>query len=256
MQTTDNVTTRYEGSPTGQAFGQAQGTQALAPQATYADYKVIRRNGSVVSFEPSKISIAVTKAFLAVNGGQGAASARIRELVEQLTDSVVSALLRRQPAGGTFHIEDVQDQVELALMRSGEHDVARAYVLYRAKRMEERAQQQAARAPVSGAPQLHVMENGQRRLLDMEQVRTLITAACIGLEKHVDAEAILAETVKNLYDGVPVEELHKSAILAARALMETDPAYSLVTARLLMHTVRKEVFGQEVAQADAQQHYI
>ncbi|WP_136413166.1 MULTISPECIES: ribonucleoside-diphosphate reductase subunit alpha [Oxalobacteraceae] len=218
------------------------------------DYKVIRRNGAVVGFEPSKISIAVTKAFLAVNGGQGAASARVRELVEQLTSNVVSALVRRQPAGGTFHIEDVQDQVELALMRSGEHDVARAYVLYRAKRMEERAQQQAAKP--SDMPQLHVTEDGQRRPLDLNQVRNLITAACVGLEKHVDAEAILAETVKNLYDGVPVEELHKSAILAARALMEKDPAYSKVTARLLMHTIRKEVFGQEVAQADAAAHYI
>src|SRR5690606_7927981 len=109
------------------------------------EYKIIRRNGAVVGFEPSKISIAVTKAFLAVNGGQGAASARVRELVDQLTSNVVNALVRRQPAGGTFHIEDIQDQVELALMRSGEHDVARAYVLYRAKRMEERAQQQAAK---------------------------------------------------------------------------------------------------------------
>jgi ribonucleoside-diphosphate reductase alpha chain len=223
--------------------------------AGLGDYKIIRRNGAVVGFEPSKISIAVTKAFLAVNGGQGAASARVRELVEQLTANVVNALVRRQPGGGTFHIEDIQDQVELSLMRSGEHDVARAYVLYRAKRMEERAQQQATKAAPE-ALQLHVIEDGQRRLLDMDQVRGLIRAACIGLEKHVDADAILAETVKNLYDGVPVEELHKSAILAARALMEKDPAYSLVTARLLMHTIRKEVFGQEVAQNDAPAHYL
>ncbi len=236
----------------------AGGTQVASTSNTssaLSDYKVIRRNGTVVGFEPSKISIAVTKAFLAVNGGHGAASARVRELVEQLTSNVVTALVRRQPAGGTFHIEDIQDQVELALMRSGEHDVARAYVLYRAKRMEERAQQQAAKTADS-APQLHMVEDGQRRPLDMEQVRKLIIFACVGLEKHVDAEAILAETVKNLYDGVPVEELHKSAILAARALMEKDPAYSQVTARLLMHTIRKEVFGQEVAQADANAMYV
>ncbi len=235
--------------------GNAQSASANNATSALSDYKIIRRNGAVVGFEPSKISIAVTKAFLAVNGGHGAASARVRELVEQLTSNVVTALVRRQPAGGTFHIEDIQDQVELALMRSGEHDVARAYVLYRAKRMEERAQQKAAKATDS-APQLHVTENGQRHPLDMEQVRTLITSACVGLEKHVDAEAILNETVKNLYDGVPVEELHKSAILAARALMEKDPAYSQVTARLLMHTIRKEVFGQEVAQADANTMYV
>ena len=233
---------------------------SLAPQATsYSEYRIIRRNGAVVGFEPSKILIAVTKAFLAVNGGQGAASARIRELVEQLTANVVAALVRRQPAGGTFHIEDIQDQVELALMRSGEHDVARAYVLYRAKRMDERRQQieaQQASKTDFAAPQIRVIVDGQPQALDVNHVRALITAACVGLDKLADPEAILAETLKNLYDGVPVEELHKSAILAARALMEKEPAYSQVTARLLLHTVRKEVFGKEVAQQDAAAEYV
>ncbi|MBC3869928.1 ribonucleoside-diphosphate reductase subunit alpha [Undibacterium oligocarboniphilum] len=224
---------------------------------TYSEHRVIRRNGAVVGFEPSKIAIAMTKAFLAVNGGQGAASARVRELVEQLTATVVAALLRRQPAGGTFHIEDIQDQVELALMRSGEHDVARAYVLYRAKHQEERRlAQEAQRASQAKLPQIHVVADGEKVLLDIEKVRALITAACVGLDKLADAEAILTETLKNLYDGVPVEELHKSAILAARALMEKEPAYSQVTSRLLLHTVRKEVFGKEVAQQDAAAEYI
>ncbi|MEW7848294.1 ribonucleoside-diphosphate reductase subunit alpha [Massilia aurea] len=221
------------------------------------DYRVIRRNGSVVAFEPHKISVAMTKAFLAIAGGQGAGSARIRELVEQMTSNVVAALVRRQPNGGTFHIEDVQDQVELSLMRSGEHDVAREYVLYRAKRMEERrAAKEAAGGTAVVAPQIHVVDGGQRYPLDINTVINLIGAACAGLEKHVDADAILAETMKNLYDGVPVEELHKSAILAARALMEKDPAYSQVTARILLHTIRKEVFGREVAQAGAAAEYL
>ncbi|MFZ6848547.1 ribonucleoside-diphosphate reductase subunit alpha [Undibacterium sp. RuRC25W] len=223
----------------------------------YDDYRIIRRNGSVVGFEPSKIAIAMTKAFLAVNGGQGAASARIRELVEQLTSTVVAALLRRQPTGGTFHIEDIQDQVELALMRSGEHDVARAYVLYRAKHQEERRlQREAQHASQAQLPKIHVLIDGERVVLEIDKVRSLITAACVGLDKLADAEAILTETLKNLYDGVPVEELHKSAILAARALMEKEPAYSLVTARLLLHTIRKEVFGKEVAQQDAAAEYV
>lgn len=230
------------------------------PSVTSTDYSqflVIRRNGAVVGFEPGKISVAMTKAFLAVNGGQGAASARVRELVENLTATVVTALIRRQPAGGTFHIEDIQDQVELALMRSGEHDVARAYVLYRAKHQEERQRAlEAQRAAQAELPTIHLVVDGERVQLDIEKVRALIQAACVGLEKFADAEAILTETLKNLYDGVPVEELHKSAILAARALMEKDPAYSQVTSRLLLHTVRKEVFGKEVAQADATAEYI
>ena len=256
MQTTQHIPASSSNEMGfGPSAAETSRSATTAPAVTLGDYKIIRRNGAVVGFEPSKISIAMTKAFLAVNGGQGAASARVRELVEQLTTDVVGALVRRRPAGGTFHIEDVQDQVELALMRSGEHDVARAYVLYRAKRMEERAQQQSAKAPAETV-ELHVTDNGERRPLDMNQLRDMIQSACVGLEKHVDAQAILNETVKNLYDGVPVAELHKSAILAARALMEKDPAYSQVTARLLMHTVRKEVFGQEVAQADAAAHYL
>ena len=256
MQTSQESTVK-----TGAEFTPVTKPSVLAPStastvATIADYKIIRRNGAVVGFEPSKISIAMTKAFLAVNGGQGAASARVRELVEQLTVGVVSVLMRRQPSGGTFHIEDVQDQVELALMRSGEHDVARAYVLYRAKRQEERAQQLASKPSASRDQALHIVVDGQRQALDMDRLMAMITSACIGLEQHVDADAIVNETVRNLYDGVPVEELYKSAILAARALMEKDPAYSQVTARLLMHTIRKEVFGREVAQADAQEAYI
>ncbi len=128
------------------------GANAASPESTYAQHKVIRRNGAVVGFEPAKISIAMTKAFIAVNGGTGAASARVREQVARLTDGVVGALLRRQPGGGTFHIEDIQDQVELALMRAGEHNVARAYVLYREERAKERARErqgdQAKRARV------------------------------------------------------------------------------------------------------------
>ena len=224
----------------------------------YADYKIIRRNGAVVGFEPGKIAIALTKAFLAVNGGQGAASARVRELVDAMTAGVVQSLVRRQPAGGTFHIEDIQDQVELALMRSGEHDVARAYVLYREKRAQQRAQDQAqkvASGDAVAAPLLHILDNGVRKPLDIVAVQKLLDSACAGLEEHASAAAILKETLKNLYDGVPVEELHKSAILAARALIEKDPAYSQVTARLLLHTVRREVLGEEVSQESMAQHY-
>ncbi|MBV8626768.1 MAG: ribonucleoside-diphosphate reductase subunit alpha, partial [Paraburkholderia sp.] len=253
MQTTDNVTTRYEGAPTGQSFGtQAQGGQPLASQTTFADYKVIRRNGSVVSFEPSKIAIAVTKAFLAVNGGQGAASARVRELVEQLTQNVVRALLRSRPNGGTFHIEDIQDQVELALMRGGEHNVARAYVLYREKRTQERGHEPEAAA---GAPGLNVVDGGVTRPLDMNALRTLIESACANLGDAVSAAPIVAETVKNLYDGVPMSQVYDSAILAARTMIEKDPAYSQVTARILLHTIRREILEEEVTQGEMAQRY-
>src|SRR3989475_5240917 len=224
------------------------------PQPEFSQHRVIRRNGAVVGFEPGKISVAMTKAFLAVEGGQGAASARVRELVAGLTEAVVGALVRRQPAGGTFHIEDIQDQVELALMRSGAHEVARAYVLYREKRAEVRAQESAQK---KAAPQLelHVIEDGVRRPLAPARPRDLITSACEALGEAVDPKLIRAETLKNLYDGVPAEEVRKAAVLSARALIEKDPAYSYVTARLLLHTIRREVLGQEASQAEMKKRY-
>jgi ribonucleoside-diphosphate reductase alpha chain len=235
---------------------------ASVPESTPAQqaslltqYKVIRRNGAVVAFEPGKISVAMTKAFLAVTGGQGAASARIRDVVSQLTAGVVSALIRRQPAGGTFHIEDVQDQVELALMRSGEHDTARAYVLYREKRAQARAQDAAQKKSASAQPVLHAVENGERRPLDLARLKALVQPACAGLGETVRPEAILQETLKNLYDGVPMDEVRKSTILSARALIEKDPGYAYVTARLLLHTIRLEVLGEEVSQADMSTRY-
>lgn len=221
----------------------------------YSEYKIIRRNGSVAPFEPNKISIAMTKAFIAVNGGQGIASARVREVVARLTEDVVSALIRRQPVGGTFHIENIQDQVELALMRSGEHDVARSYVLYREDRARKRAKQKEMAVMEAPASILNVLEDGRRTPLDTAQLLALIESSCAGLGEVVNATLILKATLKELYDGVPVEEVRKSAILSARALIEKEPAYSYVTARLLLHTIRFEVLGEEVIQQTMTDRY-
>jgi len=234
------------------ALGVALPESSTVGRNPYSEYKLIRRNGAVVGFEPAKITVAMTKAFLAVNGSQGAASARIRELVAALTAAVIGALIRRQPQGGTFHIEDVQDQVELALMRSGEHDVARAYVLYREERAKARSQEKA-RERASGA-ELHVLENGQRKPLQRDALRRLVVAACEGLADAL-SEPILEATLRDLYDGVPMDEVRKSAVLAARALIEKDPAYSYVTARLLLNIIRLEVLGEEASQGDMETRY-
>ncbi|MBN9404912.1 MAG: ribonucleoside-diphosphate reductase subunit alpha [Burkholderiales bacterium] len=220
----------------------------IEPVAATADplthYQIMRRNGAVVRFEPAKIAVAMMKAFLAVHGTQGAASASVRELVDELTQTVVRALMRSRPAGGTFHIEDVQDQVELALMRGGHHEVARAYVLYRERRAQERAQHKAA--PAAAAQVLHVLQNNERIALDLSGLQALLTQACAGLSAEISAAPILAETLRNLYDGVPIEEVYKAAILAARTLIEQEPDYTFVTARLLLHTIAQEVLGEDV----------
>ncbi|MBK0391702.1 ribonucleoside-diphosphate reductase subunit alpha [Ramlibacter algicola] len=250
MQTAQSITstTAATMAAPSAATGSVQGTQLPLTQ-----YQIIRRNGSVVPFAPDKIAIAMMKAFLAVHGTQGAASASVRETVEALTQSVVRALVRSRPGGGTFHIEDVQDAVELGLMRSGQHDVARAYVLYRERRSQERAKQ--GTPAVVEAPVLHVTDGGQRIPMDMGQLQGLIENACAGLSADVKPDPIVAETMRNLYDGVPIDEVYKASILAARTLIEKDPDYTYATARLLLHTIFKEVLGQDVSPAAAAQAY-
>jgi ribonucleoside-diphosphate reductase alpha chain len=226
--------------------------QAGAAQ-NLAQYQIIRRNGAVVPFEPGKIAVAMMKAFLAVHGTQGAASASVRETVDGLTQTVVRALMRSRPSGGTFHIEDVQDHVELGLMRGEHHEIARAYVLYRERRTQERAKQGSATAVA--VPTLHVTDGGKRVALDMAKLQGLIESSCANLGKDITPAPILAETLRNLYDGVPVDEVYKASILAARTLIEKDPDYTYATSRLLMHTIRKEILGEEATQDQMGEKY-
>ena len=229
--------------------------QATAP----GQMRVIKRNGTVVSYDDSKIAVAITKAFLAVEGGTAAASTRIHETVAKLTAMVSATFKRRMPSGGTIHIEELQDQVELALMRSGEQKVARAYVIYR----EEHARQRAAKAasqPQKAHPTLHVtLADGGREFLDLGRLETIVEEACAGLE-GVDAQLVLGEALKSLYDGVPIGELNTSLVITARVLVEQEPNYSFVTARLLMDKLREEALtflgvAQQATQADMVEFY-
>ncbi|MDP2742237.1 MAG: ribonucleoside-diphosphate reductase subunit alpha, partial [Hydrogenophaga sp.] len=251
MQTTSSSATQPSATASLAATVSPKPSSGSA-NAAYSHYQIIRRNGAVVSFEPSKIAVALMKAFLAVHGTQGAASASVRETVDALTQTVVKALVRSRPGGGTFHIEDVQDHVELGLMRSGHHEVARAYVLYRERRTQERAHQAK---PVMAEVELHVIDGGQRVPLDLNRLQHLIEDACKGLGNDVKADPIVAETKRNLYDGVPIEEVYKASILAARTLIEKDPDYTYATARLLLHTIVKEVIGEEVPSSEMGARY-
>ena len=222
---------------------------------TEAVFRVIRRNGVATHFDASKIAVAIMKAFLATEGGTGAASARVREIVEGLTAQVVSALTRRMPGGGTVHIEDVQDQVELSLMRGGHHEVARRYVLYREERARARATDQALAADTPETPVIHVrFADGQRRPLDRARLSTVIEESCMGLAE-VDPGRVLKETLKSLFDGVAERDVMQSAILSARAMIETEPNYSYVTSRLLLDALRHEVLGHNATHAQMSTHY-
>jgi len=218
--------------------------------------RVIKRNGAVVAYDESKISVAITKAYLAVEGGNAAASSRIHESVAQLASQITDIFRRRMPSGGTIHIEDIQDQVELALMRTGEHKIARSYVIYRAEHNRLREQNLEAEQPKH--PEINVtFKDGHQGPLDTERLLTIITEACEGLE-DVSRDAIYDETLKNLYPGVKMEDVRTSLVMTARTMVEKDPNYSYVTARLLMDTLRSEALnflGIAEAATQSEMHY-
>ena len=236
-QTTAGSETRRQTAETASAMPTHAELAATAP----GGIKVIRRNGKLTSFDSSKISIALTKAFLAVEGGQAAASSRVRQLVADLAQQVTQALTRHMNGGGTLHIEDIQDQVELALMRAGEHKVARAYVLYRDEQMRKRAAEAAKQTEAAPAKAtLNVkLDDGSIVPLDEPRMHRLAAEACEGLT-GVDGEEVVAAAVRDLYDGIPEAELSQALTLAARARIEKEPNYTYVSARLLLDAMRHE----------------
>ena len=221
---------------------------AIATESSTSHFKVMRRTGEVVDFKPEKISNAMMKAFLATKGGSVATSSAVRDAIKSLTQKVVAALTRRLPQGGIVQIEDIQDQVELALMRSGEHEVARAYVLYREARAKERAMAATTKTEYT------VLINGELLPLSCTKLKQVISMASQGLQA-VDPDDIFHEVEKNIYDGITQKELYRAVILAARSLIEKDPQYSFCAARLLLHVLRAEVLDEEIFEEDMQAHY-
>ena len=203
-------------------------------------YQVLRRAGDVVEFRPNKIAIALAKAFIAVRGKEACASDSVRDIIVECTNQAVKALVRSRPAGGTIHIEDIQDNVELALMRGGHQDVARAYVLYREKQHQAR---QLEVKPEEAAKQfISVEDDGVKQSLAFAAIRGVVVRACKG-RPSTDSEAIVQETIKNLYEGMQLSEVYRAMILAARTRIELDPEYTYVTAALLMDTIVRDNFS-------------
>ena len=204
------------------------------------EFKVIKRTGEVAEFNNDKIQVAMSKAFLAVEGDEAANSDRIREMVGNLSNQIMDTFKRRLPSGGTVHIEDIQDQVELALMRSGEHKVARAYVLYREERRKEREQEENVK--VSPGQVRVKLQDGSLKALDEARLKVVIAEACEGLA-NTDADFIFNDTKRNLFDGVPLTEVAKALVLSARALVETEPNHTYVAARLVLDDLRAEALS-------------
>lgn len=208
-----------------------------------SQYRVMRRNGKVTAFDLSKISIAMSKAFINVEGGAAAASSRVHEVVQSLSNRVLNALTRRMPEGGIVHIEDIQDQVELALMRAGEQKVARAYVIYREEHARKRAASKADTRDDGATAPINIRRaDGATAPLDMARLEAIVAEACAGFE-GVEAGLVLKETAKNLFDGVAEADVANALIMSARAFLERQPDYTYVASGLLLDKLRREALS-------------
>ena len=235
---------------------QEKETAAITP----GQMRVIKRNGSVVPYNQEKIAIAITKAFLAVEGGAAAASTRIHNKVNELANSVTITFSRRMPSGGTLHIEEIQDQVELELMRSEERTVARSYVLYREERTKARKEETGEEEQHEEKPGIKVvLDDGSESTLDIQRIKTIVEEACEGL-LDVSSEEIIEEAKKNLYNGVNMADVRSSLVMTARTLVEKEPNYTFVTARILLDNLRTEALTllemrNEATQTDMEKLY-
>src|SRR3990167_5936659 len=186
--------------------------------------RVISRKGELMTYDDTRISVAIKKAYIAVEGDVAENSKRIQEIAAKLTQNISDCFNRRYFTGGTIHIEAIQDQVELELMRAGERDVASAYVLYREKRRQARD----VLSEHENAKPIHViLENGQKVKLNFNILSNLAVDACQNLT-HVNPTQLISDARKNLFDGVAMKDVYKAIVMSARTLIESD-----ITAELL-----------------------
>jgi len=216
---------------------------------------VQKRDGRVVSFKPEKIVIAIGKAFTARSSGAPLSLAAQQTILE-LADRVVETLKERAPDIQTIHIETIQDLVERVLTEQGHQEIAHRYSAYRQER--HRLREQALRPPLSvvATVQLTIRQaDGLSGRLDIERLKLSIAKVCRGLEDHVSVEPILQGTLANCFAGMPAGQIREAILLAVKALIEQEPAYSHVAARLLLQQTYREVLGRPVSFEEMREAY-
>lgn len=204
---------------------------------------VVKRDGRIVPFKKERIRQALVAAFRAVqdHGPDESLSDSTLETIDQLTRQVAERCLEQDRIG----VESIQDEVERALMQAGAHRVARRYILYRENRAENRSKQDLR----------YLTADGQRSPIPHDELQRRIAEACHELDEAVDADTVYDRALQNVYDGIPKEELDQALVLAARSMVEVEPDYTYVAARLLLQTIYEEATQTSVSLEDAESSY-
>ena len=214
---------------------------------------VVRRDGSISSFKSDKISDAIKKAFLAqtkIRNNKDKDKEQeesIHKTVEELTHKVVSALTRRIADGDMIHIEDIQDQVELALMRDEHHKVARAYVLYREQRAASRYHTKKLKEQVGAkASSMAVTKrNGDKEPISLDKITNRVSVLSTGL--NIDPIVVVQKAVPGLYNEITSTEIDTYLAETAASLTVEHPDYSYLAARIKANSLHKDTPGFIIA---------
>ena len=207
------------------------------------EFTVRKRDGRSESFNEERIRLAVESAFKADRDipSDYTLSPEDQAAALSVTAAVVQRLFSRAIRGEELEIERVQDAVEEALMVQGHVQVARRYIIYREDRRKARALRGDRDVTGQVQAELHItLREGSKEVLEPQRIRRTLIRACRGFEDRCEAREMADETMRNLYDGVRIDEIEKAMIFAAKSRIELDPAYGYVTARLLLEVIYRE----------------
>lgn len=203
------------------------------------ELRVIKRDGRVVPFDQTKVHNAISKAFIGVEGVASTGSTEIRNQIDSLAQSVTERFERGSINGVAINIEDIQDQVELALMREGLQKIARAYVIWRENRAQVRKEKQAEEFSLSDAILTYIRSDGTEIPLERHAWNEVLEEICFDLDS-VDPEKLFEQATRDAFKGITENEVFQALTLAAKTLIESEPNYGFVAARLLMIRLRQE----------------
>ncbi|MBU53194.1 MAG: ribonucleoside-diphosphate reductase subunit alpha [Deltaproteobacteria bacterium] len=211
--------------------------------------KIKKRTGHIVDFQPDKITTAILKAMRAVRGRVDEES--ISELTTYVLDAIDKLYGRRIP-----DVEGIQDQVERALMERGYFDVARAYILYRERQRSMRLEQRTRIEEKIKKHDLMVTKrNGEQVAFDEHKIERVLRYAVRGYEGVIDVEKLLNKCREGIYEGMPTAEIARLAVITTRAFIEEDPSYDVITTRLFLSSLYKEVIREKFNSDDLSKRY-
>lgn len=213
--------------------------------------KIVRRDGTIVRFNPMKIASSLEEIFRKLDQTEGQSTETIVEAVNLLTQKMTVRAVALSKTDATLHVATIQDELEELLMREGFYAAAKEFILYRVSIGEQSTFITKDTQTEKKRTQREftiLMEDQSKHILSETQVRSKLQFACKGLEPLVSSELLVESTILNFYEGMKENEVDLAYLYAAKGQIEIEPTYSSVAARLLLDMLYRE--SMQIASSD------